>query len=182
MSASSSAAERAIAMRRDFDRGFAVPVHFDMTATENLLAIKVGTQCCALRLSEISGLVAAKKITRIPGATAALLGIAGFRGTIVPVYSVRALLGTAGDSAASRTPRWLVTAAAEPVAFAFEGFEGQLRVMPDAILPWQSRTELTCHAREFVQIENLVRPIIHLPSLLDAIKTSRTEAAIREER
>jgi chemotaxis signal transduction protein len=177
-----SAIERVAEMRLAFDRTFADRVHFDTTAAENLLAIRVGVQPCAIRLSEITGLFADKKITRVPGGGAALLGIAGFRGAIVPVYSLQILLGQSGDQSGSRTPRWLVITAAAPVALAFEAFEGQLRVLPDTILPRQSRPEMKSYAREFVQTQNLVRPIMHLPSVLDAIKTPRPEAAPREER
>ncbi len=172
----SSAIERVAEMRLAFDRTFADRVHFDTTATESLLAIRVGAQPCAIRLSEITGLFADKKITRVPGGGAALLGIAGFRGAIVPVYSLQTLLGQSGDPSGLPTPRWLVIAAAAAVALAFEAFEGQLRVLPDAILPRQSRAEMKSFAREFVQMQNLARPIIHLPSVLDAIKTSRPEA------
>jgi purine-binding chemotaxis protein CheW len=178
----SSAAARAADMRVAFDRAFADRVRFDTTATESLLAIRVGEQSCAIRLSEITGLFADKKITRVPGSGVALLGIAGFRGTIVPVYSLQTLVGRSGDRSGTRTPRWLVIAAAAPIALAFEAFEGQLRVPPDAILPRQSRPEMKSYAREFVQAQNLVRPIMHLPSVLDAIKSPGPEAATHKER
>jgi chemotaxis signal transduction protein len=173
MSTLSSATARAAEMRLAFDRAFADPVRFDTTAAENLLAIRAGAQACAIRLSEVTGLFADKKITRVPGSVAALLGIAGFRGAIVPVYSLQVLLGQSGDSAGARTPRWLVIAASAPVALAFEAFEGQLRVLPDAILPRQSRPEMKSYAREFVQTQTVVRPIVHLPSVLDTIKSTK---------
>jgi chemotaxis signal transduction protein len=176
-----TAAERVAEMRLSFDRSFVEAVHFDTTATEHLLAIRVGAQSCAIRLSEITGLFADKKITSVPGGGAALLGIAGFRGAMLPVYSLQALIGQPGDSTGSRTPRWLVIAAAAPVALAFEAFEGQLRVLPDAILPRQSRPAMNSFAREFVRTQHLVRPVMHLPSILDAIKTPRPEATPRKE-
>lgn len=173
---------RAADMQLAFDRAFADPARLDTAATEGLLAIRIGTQACAVRLSEITGLFADKRITRVPGSGAALLGIAGFRGAIVPVYGLGTLLGQSGDPSGSPTPRWLVIAAAAPVALAFDGFEGQLRVLPDAILPRQSRPEMTSYARDFVRMRNLVRPILHLPSVLDAIETPRPAAAPHEER
>src|SRR5205085_2889575 len=133
----------------------------------DLLAIRLGPQSFALRLAEIAGLSAAKKVTRVPGTNAAMLGIAGFRGAIVPVYDLQALLGHAGGG----TPRWLVIAAATPVALAFEVFEGQRRVLLDAIVPQHSRPETRTCTPDFVQMEHSVRPIIHLPSVLGAIKT-----------
>ena len=92
--APSRLAVRAEALRSAFDRSFAEPAHFDTTPMADLLAFHAGSQAYALHLSEIAGLFADKKITRLPGRTAALLGIAGFRGAIVPVYDLSALLGS----------------------------------------------------------------------------------------
>lgn len=173
----SNVTARAIELRRAFDRSFAEPIRNDTTLQEALLAIRVGAQSCALRLSEITGLIADKKITPVPGSSAALRGIAGFRGTILPVYDLQILLGHAG----SKTPRWLVIAAAAPVALAFEGFERQLRVSRDAILRHATRAETMSYAREFVRTENFTGPIMHLPSILDAIEALRFEAAPNAE-
>jgi chemotaxis signal transduction protein len=164
---------RAAQLRLAFDAAFAEPVRLDATLNEDLLAVRVGTQAFAIRLSEISGLFADKKITPVPGGHAALRGVAGFRGTIVPVYDLQTLLGHGN----AQTPRWLVVAAAAPVALAFEVFDGQLRVARDAVLPQPSRPEVRAYAREFVQAQNFVGPIMHLPSVLEAIKAQRFEAA-----
>jgi chemotaxis signal transduction protein len=163
-------AGRAAELRLAFDRAFAEPVRLDTTLREDLLAVRVDTQAFAIRLSEISGLFADKKITPVPGGHAALCGIAGFRGAIVPVYDLQIILGRSRASAAA-TSRWLVIAAAAPVGLAFAAFEGQLRVARDAIVPQPSRAETRGYAREFVGAKNFVGPILHLPSVLEAIKT-----------
>jgi chemotaxis signal transduction protein len=157
---------RAAELRLAFDRGFAEPVHRDTTPKEDLLAVRVGAQAYAMRLSEITGLFADKKITSVPGCHAALYGIAGFRGAIVPVYDLQTLLGHPN----TQTSRWLVITAAAPVALAFAGFEGQLRVARDAIAPEPPRPGIQSFARALVRTENFVGPILHLPSVLDAIK------------
>ena len=77
-----ASAERAAELRADFDRGFADAGARRCRAKHDLLAIRVGTEPCAMRLSEIAGLFADRKITRVPGSKAALLGIAGFRGAM----------------------------------------------------------------------------------------------------
>lgn len=166
-------ATRAAELRLAFDRAFAAPTTLDRRSKDDLLRIRVGAQSCAIRLSEITGLHAGKKITPIPGGHNALRGIAGFRGAILPVYDLQVLLGHAGGD----SPRWLVIAAAAPVAFAFEAFEGQLRVSRDAIvsrssMPRSSRLEGWNYACEFVRTDNFVGPIVHLSSILDAIKGS----------
>jgi chemotaxis signal transduction protein len=174
----SAVSGRAAALRLAFDRSFADPVRTDAAATQALLAIRVGVEPYAMRLSEIAGLFAGKKITQVPCGDAALIGIAGFRGAIVPVYSLAALLG----HSSAQTPRWLAMAAAAPVAVAFEAFEGQLLASADAILAAQSRGEMRSCVREFVRTQNFSGPVMHLPSVLDAIKARRGEAAPTEER
>jgi purine-binding chemotaxis protein CheW len=171
-------ATRAAQLRSSFDRAFATPVRIDDDAKQGLLAIRVGEEAYVLRLAEISGLFADKTIIRVPGGAASLLGIAGFRGAIVPVYALRTLLG----HCASQPARWLVIAAAAPVALAFEAFEGQTHVAPDAIRPRQSRAETTNYAREFIRTQDVVRPVLHLPSVLGAIAgTKRLDIAPKEE-
>ncbi len=167
MEAGSHVSERAAELRREFDRSFAEPPRIDTTVKEELLAIRLRTQGYAIRLSEIAGLFADKKITPVPGASAALLGIAGFRGAIMPVYDLQSLLG----HSVSETPRWLVVAAAAPIAFAFQAFEGQLRVSTESITPHQSNGKAHNYTQDFVQTEKILRPIVHLPSVIEAIKT-----------
>jgi chemotaxis signal transduction protein len=160
--------ERAMEMRREFDHAFAKPVQFDETPREKLLGIRAGGQACAIRLAEVAGLHADKKITPVPGGHAALLGIAGFRGTILPVYDLPGLLGATGEP----SPRWLVIAKAAPVALAFEAFEAQLLVRPDAIVAQVSAHN---YARDFLRTPEFSGPILHLPSVLDAIGTMPNE-------
>jgi purine-binding chemotaxis protein CheW len=163
-------AGRAAELRLAFDRAFAEPVRLDTALREDLLAVRVDTQAFAIRLSEIAGLFADKKITPVPGSHAALCGVAGFRGAIVPVYDLQIILGHS-RVAGTATPRWLVIAAAAPVGLAFAAFEGQLRIARDAIVPQPPRAETRSYAREFVGARNFVGPILHLPSVLEAIKT-----------
>jgi chemotaxis signal transduction protein len=181
-SISNGVAAHAAELRIAFDRAFAEPIRFDRRVKEDLLRIRVGAQTCAIRLSEITGLYADRKITPVPGGHSALRGIVGFRGTILPVFDLQVLLGHAG----SDKPRWLVICAAAPVALAFGGFEGQLRVsreaiMPRSSMPHASQLENLNYAHEFVRTDNFVGPIMHLPSVLDVIKTSKFEAAPKEK-
>jgi chemotaxis signal transduction protein len=170
--------ERAATLRREFDRAFAEPFRADTSAREDLLGIRAGAQAYAIRLSEIAGLHADKKITRVPGSAAALCGIAGFRGALLPVYDLLALLG---QPAGTATPRWLVIAQAAPVALAFEAFEGHLRASRDEIVAHTARSEAPRHARELLRMHDFIGPILHLPSVLDAIKALRTPAVPTEE-
>jgi chemotaxis signal transduction protein len=158
-------AQRAAELRREFDRSFAESF-VGKSASHDLLAIRLDEQHFALRLSDIGGLFIDKKITPVPGAGGFLLGIAGFRGVIAPVYDLQRLLGCP----AVRNPRWLVMAAAASVGFAFAAFDGQLRVPASAMTPRQQE-----HAQSLtssvVQHEGVLRPIIELSRALKAIQT-----------
>jgi purine-binding chemotaxis protein CheW len=177
MGAASRVTERAQAMRREFDHAFAAPVQFDKTVKEPLLAIRAGGQPCAIRLSSISGLFADKKVTPVPGGHPALRGIAGFRGTILPVYDLPHLLGLSG----APSSRWLVVAKAAPIALAFDVFEAQLLVRPDAIVAQATQSELKNVARDFLRTPEFSGPILHLPSVLDAIGITRRDSAPGKE-
>ncbi len=170
-------ADQAGDLRQAFDRSFAEAARRDTTPMENLLAFRLGSAPYAVRLSEIAGLFVDRKITRLPGGAAALLGIAGFRGAIVPVYDLYALLGRS----TTETPRWLLIAAGASVALAFEAFDGHLRVPRDAIVLREADEQAGKHVREFVSMGDLARPIVHVPAILDAISKQVPKAAPGKE-
>jgi purine-binding chemotaxis protein CheW len=169
MSATASALRsRAVELRSAFDRSFAIASRADDQVTHDLIAIRVGDEPFAIRLNDVASLFADRKVTHVPGGHPAQRGIANFRGTLVPVFSLPLLLNRPAASAA----RWLAVAAARPVALAFDGFEGHLRVPAGAILPRQPLTPQRGMAPEFVRTGDVVRPLIHLPSVIDALGTT----------
>ena len=151
-------------LARAFDADFARPVEARAAAVEDVLAIRIGGDPYALVRSEIAGLLADKPVTPLPGGAPGLLGISGFRGALVPVYDLRVVLG--GGAAAS-PPRWLVTAAAAPVALAFDRFEAVLRVPREAIT---ARAVAAGHAPRVVRIAGETRPVLDVPSIVGAIR------------
>ncbi len=171
--AATGLAQRAADLRAAFDRGFAEPVRSEAAAHHDLLTIRVGAEPYAIKLAEIVGLFAGRTPTPVPGGSAALIGIAGFRGMLVPVYSLRTLLGHAGTGAS----RWLVIAAAAPVALAFDAFEAHARVPVDAVAPRQSHDDTRAYAAEFIRTAAVVRPILHLPSIIDALDATPAPSA-----
>jgi chemotaxis signal transduction protein len=159
-------------LRDKFDRSFAEPGRLGTATTEHLLSVRVRDDLFAIRLSEIVGLHADKKITRVAGGDPALLGIAGFRGSIQAVYGLATVLGRSTDN----LPRWLVIAAGASVALAFDAFEGYLRVASERIRPRDANATDQPYARSFVPVHESVWPILHLPTVVDGIKTHRTAA------
>ena len=171
-------ADQASELRLAFDRTFAESPRRDTAPTEDLLALRLGSEPYAVRLSEIAGLFADREITRLPGGATALLGIAGFRGNVVPVYDLHVLLGRS----TAKALRWLMVAAGAPVAFAFEAFDGHLRASRDAIVPADVEGQPEKYVREFISDGGLIRPIACLPAILDAIMKHIPQVAPREER
>lgn len=171
MAAATDLTHRAGELRRAFDRAFAEPPAMGEALPEvDLLACRIGSEPYAIRLAEVAGLHVDRRVTRLPGGPAAQLGVAGFRGAVLPVYDLASLLG----HAAAAGPRWLVIAAGAPVAFAFTTFDFHLRVEPASIVaqdmsgtgPGSSGR----HVREFVRDRGTIRPIVHLPSIVEAIR------------
>ncbi len=156
------------ALRREFDDSFALAPRTHAQAMESLLAIRVHGQPYALRVSDIDGLHADRRVVPLPLQAAHLLGVASFRGRIAPVYDLAALCGY------SRAPssRWLVLLRfREPVALAFETFERHFSVSPQDIMVAQSADLAThpagaAHVSHAIRHDDTVRPIIQLQLLL----------------
>jgi chemotaxis signal transduction protein len=168
-----------VALRRAFDASFAEPVRGTGVKAEAFVGIRVSGNRVALRLSEISGVFAGKKVTQLPGSTPGLMGIAGFRGAIVPVYDLGALLGYP----VATTQRWMaVSSDKTPVAFAFDFFEGHLRIARGDLALAVSGDGAGSYVREVARIDSSVCPIIHTPSLLEAIKKRSHAGSSTRER
>jgi chemotaxis signal transduction protein len=159
--------ERVDELRLAFDRSFALAPNTasDARIVENLLAVRIGPHPYALRLADVSGLFVDKKVTWLPSPVSELLGIAGLRGTVLPVYDLGMLLGCPRAAA----PRWLLLTAATVVGLAFEGFDGYLSVRRGSIVPEARAEAVDRHVREILHTD-VARPIIHLPSVLETIR------------
>src|SRR4029079_4392633 len=88
------AAHPAAGLRAEFDRGFALaPSAGGADGLEGHLAIRVGGDSCAPRLADLLGVYVDRKIVPLPSSVPTLLGIASFRGVLIPVHDLRLLLG-----------------------------------------------------------------------------------------
>ena len=161
---SGSGAGRALALRQAFDDTFADAAATDPAPLDDLLAIRINGRGFALRLSEVSGLFVDRGVTRLPTTVPELLGIMTVRGALVPVYDLAALLGWP----ASTQPRWLVIATGTRVGFAFDQLDGHLRIPRQSIIARDDASALR-HADAIVKLDEGPRPIVSLPSVLDAI-------------
>ncbi|WP_433203983.1 chemotaxis protein CheW [Dactylosporangium sp. CS-047395] len=161
-------------LRDEFDKSFADPPRSAVAGHDDLLAIRAGGVRYALRLTQAAGLFPDRPVTRLPGPLGALLGVAGFRGAIVPVYDLAAVLGAAAMSAGEEDgARWLVLAAGQPaVALAFAGLDGHLRVPSDALIEEADGHGPHGCLRGIVPLPDGARPIVDVPSVRAAVRAS----------
>lgn len=172
-------AGKAEELRQAFDRSFAEARGEGAATLEDLLAIRAGGQRYAVRLAEIAGIHAARTITPVPGPVRELLGIAAFRGAMVAVYDLPALLGHEGGGA----PRWMVLSrGAAAVALAIGELEGHLRLPREALASAAGAAGPHRHVKEIARIEEGARPIVSLPSVLEAIRERARPFVPQKER
>jgi chemotaxis signal transduction protein len=161
-------AARAAALRDVFDRGFAAPPPSAVQAAEDFLAIRLEDAPYALRLADITALAVDSRIIAVPGQFPALLGLAGFRGALLPVYALGALLG----HDATLPARWLVRA--DELAFAFTRLDGHLRLSATQFLPLLARASAQGHVKRhvsgFLQLADHRRPVLDMAALRAAVR------------
>jgi chemotaxis signal transduction protein len=166
---------RATELRRAFDLAFAEPTP-TRVEFEDLLAIRVGGQPHAVRLADITGVFADRRITPLPDAPPELLGIGSLRGSAVAVYDLRALLGHPGTTAL----RWSMIARRRMVAFAFDGFGGQLRA-PLADIAASADERAAPHVRGMLRTTEMIWPVLDVESLVDLVERRARAGAENKE-
>jgi purine-binding chemotaxis protein CheW len=151
----------AAGMRGDFDQSFALARDTQGVTSKDLIGLELGTIAHAIRLSELAGLYAGRNVAPLPSTVAACIGIAGFRGSIIPVFDLASLLGL------PRAPhaRWLALAAGAPVAFSFAGVAKHMRVPREAIAATTSHG----HVNAFADHEERVWAVVSISALIDEL-------------
>jgi chemotaxis signal transduction protein len=160
--------QRAADLRRAFDASFAVPRVSEPAETEDLLGIRVAGEPYAIPLREITGIMALRTVVPIPVARPDVLGLAGIRGAIVPVFRLASLLGY---GSASETSHWLILCDAdEPIALAVAEFEGYLR-LPKACLHRDDRqTSADDHVQQIARTSSGARAVLSIPHIVATIR------------
>ena len=159
--------DRAAQLRLQFDAGFQVEAKTAQTKTIDLLVIRLGDRDYGMKVEGIEAVVKGKKMTALPGTAADLLGIAGFRGSLVGVYDLASWLGLKRKSGA-----WLLlvrVGQSSRVALAFDSLEGQLRLEESDFLVAESSEFVKSH----VQVETRVLPVLSLASLMKRFEGMR---------
>lgn len=102
-----------------------------MAELARYLTFRSAGRLYALPAGQVSEVIRLPALARVPHAPNGLLGLANLRGDILPVASLRGLLGE--DAAADRATRAVVLAGAAPVALAVEAVETLTGIDPDRI-------------------------------------------------
>ncbi len=174
----------ASALRAAFDRSFAEPRAGESESQVDYLAIRVGSDPYAVALAEVASLHADHPIVAAPSAIPELLGIAGFRGVIVPIYDLRLLLGS-GDRG---KPRWLMLARSPErsapglIGFAFDELQAHLRLSSADVFGAAPSVETAAQVPKTVRALGGSRPILHVSSLLHALASRIAPSGPAKER
>ncbi len=162
---------KATKLRHAFDRSFALPPSQASQEVEDLLTIRVAGVPYAIFLRDIAGIVTGRRVVPIPAVTPDLLGLAGIRGGIVPVFGLATILGYAPDPG---SPRWMIICGAEePIALAFSDFESYLQLPTSALhadedLP-TTRQQVKC-VNQVASTQGGVRAVISIPLIVATIR------------
>lgn len=115
--------ETAGALRAAFDHAFAeAPVA--PVAHAEVLVVHAGGCPCAIARADLAALRVDLTIVAVPSPAPALLGVASFRGELLPVWDLGQLVH--GEPVRGR--RWCAIVRDESFAFAFDRLDGHLRV------------------------------------------------------
>jgi purine-binding chemotaxis protein CheW len=154
-------------LRRAFDAAFAIE---PAAAPDEILlmAVRAGARSCAVRVSDLAGVVRFSGAAPFPTGEPAFLGIAVVRGATVPVYDLAAILGEGVD----RVPRWLLLAAGtDHVALAFDELEGYLRVRTEDLVTAAAADGGASEPRsQVVRDGGGMRPLVSVPAVLQRLK------------
>ena len=181
MNSLSTASAKVVELRSAFDSERAAPSSLrGDVQTESLLAIRVSRDAYAIRVSEIAGLVTDRKIVAFPTAIPELLGVAGVRGTLIPVYSLAGLLGYGAET--GQVPWLVLCGTEEPFALAFGDFEGYLR-MPRTQLHQAEQKDVTrTHVTHVARATDMVRAVVSIPLLRETIQERCRKNGVPKER
>jgi purine-binding chemotaxis protein CheW len=166
-----SLGHRVLELRDAFDRTFAEPARLHAEPEEELFGIVLAGSRYAVRLADASGLFTNKKIVRAPSRADNFLGIAGFRGTIMPVFDLSAVMGHARSTGA----RWLFVAAKTSIALAFDAFDGHLRVPSSALASIEGKAGHGRFVRNVVHIGHETRAMIDMAAVIKTLVQTQSQ-------
>jgi chemotaxis signal transduction protein len=159
---------KAAELRQAFDLSFALPPPQASQEFEDLLAIRVAGDPYAIRLRDIAGIVAGRRVVSVPAVTLDLLGLAGIRGDVISVFGLASILGY---GQAPGSPRWMILCGAEePIALAFSDFEGYLRLPKSSLHADENLRSTRQYVNQVASTEAGARAVISIPLVVATIR------------
>lgn len=143
------------------------------------LTFRLDGRLYALPAEDVVEVIRTPSVARVPQSPKALVGIANLRGTILPLTSLRGLLGL--DESAVESSRAIVLDGAAPAALAVDCVEALVTIASDRVETRQA--ELAAEPGELLtgtfQVEGLgVAKILDAKTLLDKAFARRAERAL----
>src|SRR4051794_19231984 len=102
------------------------PTRSSSRMAERFLTARIDGQLYAMAAGQVAEIIRLPNIARVPQAQKGLLGLTNLRGTVMPVASLRGLLGRAEK--ANAATRAIVISDGAPVALAVDAVESLLTV------------------------------------------------------
>ena len=170
---------KAAELRQAFDLSFALPPPQASQEVEDLLMLRVAGNPYAIRLRDIAGMVAGRKVVPVPAVTLDLLGLAGIRGGVVSVFGLASILGY---GQAPGSPRWMILCGAEePIALAFSDFEGYLRLPKSSLHADENLRTTRQYANQVASTEAGARAVISIPLVVATIRNRTGHKRLAKE-
>ena len=134
---------------------------------QRFLTFKSEGRFYALPAASVSEVVRMPPLARVPQAPRSLMGLANLRGSVLPVASVRALLGRQ-EVATTHASRLIVLDGASPVALAVDEVSNLVRVAPGKVKTTEAdiASEAGEHLSGVFEIDADVTKILDVPELL----------------
>jgi purine-binding chemotaxis protein CheW len=134
---------------------------------QRFLTFKSEGRFYALPAASVSEVVRMPPLARVPQAPRSLMGLANLRGSVLPVASVRALLGRQ-EMTTTHASRLIVLDGASPVALAVDEVSNLVRVAPGKIKTAEAdiASEAGEHLSGVFEINAGVTKILDVPELL----------------
>ena len=99
----------------------------DARAVRRFLTFRMDDELYALPADEVSEVIRTPSVARVPQSPRSLLGVANLRGAVLPIASLRGLLGRP-EIAASATARSIVLGGAAPVGLAVDAVDALVTI------------------------------------------------------
>jgi purine-binding chemotaxis protein CheW len=154
--------ETARALRHEFDASFARAPEVVRHHAHDFLTLGVGGDPYAVPLADVAGLHKDWRVVAIPSDAPELLGVAGHRGTLVPVYDLAALVGYRPE----RSARWIATVPSSLVALAFARFDGHVQLPSEAV---SAQRGAGAYVRGMLSVAGPPRPILDLRAVVEVV-------------